>query len=95
MQKSTKAFCRRHLTTIKEEMCSLSRMVDEDRYGIDIVRQISAIRGGLQRVKDELLRDHVAHCVEHAIVTGNKADQRLKIEELMSLTTTDMSGVWP
>jgi DNA-binding FrmR family transcriptional regulator len=79
MQKSTKAFCQKHLTTIKEEMCSLSRMVDEDRYGIDIVRQISAIRDGLQRVKDEPLRDHVARCVEHAIVTGNKADQRLKI----------------
>jgi CsoR family transcriptional regulator, copper-sensing transcriptional repressor len=95
MQKSTKASCQKHLSTIKEEMCSLSRMVDEDRYGIDIVRQISAICDGLQRVKDELLRDHVVHCVEHAIVTGNKADQRLKIKDLMSLTTTDMSGIWP
>jgi DNA-binding FrmR family transcriptional regulator len=95
MQKGTRASCQKHLSTIKEEMCSLSRMVDEDRYGIDIVRQISAIRGGLQRVKDELLRDHVAHCVENAIASGDKADQRLKIKELMGLTTTDMSGVWP
>jgi DNA-binding FrmR family transcriptional regulator len=70
-------------------------MVDEDRYGIDIVKQISAVRDGLLRVRDELLRDHVAHCVEHAIATGDKADQRLKIKELMSLTTTDMSGIWP
>ena len=76
-------------------MCNLSRMVDEDRYGIDIVKQISAVRDGLLRVRDELLRDHVAHCVEHAIATGDKADQRLKIKELMSLTTTDMSGIWP
>ncbi len=74
-------------------MCSLSRMVDDDRYGIDIVRQISAVRDGLQRVRDELLRDHVAHCVEHAIASGDREDQRLKIRELMSLTTTDMSGV--
>jgi CsoR family transcriptional regulator, copper-sensing transcriptional repressor len=59
------------------------------------VWQISAIRDGLQRVKDELLPDHVAHCVEDAIASGDKADQRLKIEELMGLTTTDMSGVWP
>jgi len=76
-------------------VCNLSRMVDEDRYGIDIVKQISAVRDGLLRVRDELLRDHVVHCVEHAIATGDKADQRLKIKELMSLTTTDMSGIWP
>ncbi|KJC56603.1 copper-sensing transcriptional repressor CsoR family protein [Bradyrhizobium sp. LTSPM299] len=95
MQKSTKASCQKHLGTIKDEMCSLSRMVDEDRYGIDIVKQISAVRDGLQRVRNELLRDHVAHCVEHAIAAGDKADQRLKIKELMSLTTTDMSGIWP
>jgi DNA-binding FrmR family transcriptional regulator len=95
MQKSTQASCQKHLSTIRDEVCNLSRRVDEDRYGIDIVKQISAVRDGLLRVRDELLRDHVAHCVEHAIATGDKADQRLKIKELMSLTTTDMSGIWP
>jgi DNA-binding FrmR family transcriptional regulator len=38
-------------------MYSLSRMVDGDRYGIDIVRQISAVRDGLERVRDELRRE--------------------------------------
>ena len=94
MQKSTKASSQKQLSAIKAEMCSLSRM-DDDRYGIDIVRQISAVRDGLQRVRDELLRDHVAHCVEYAIASGDKADQRLKMKELMGLTTTNMSGVWP
>ena len=94
MQKGTKASSQKQLSAIKAEMCSLSRM-DDDRYCIDIVRQISAGRDGLQRVRDELLRDHVAHCVEYAIASGDKADQRLKIKELMGLTTTDMSGVWP
>ena len=51
-------------------------------------------KGTLRPKFDQARRNAVAHCVEHAIVTGNKADQRLKIEELMSLTTTDMSGVW-
>ena len=94
MQKSTKASSQKQLSTIKGEMCSL-RQMDDDRYGIDIVRQISALRDGPQRVRDELLRDHVAHCVEYAIASGDKADQRLKIKELMGRTTTDMSGVWP
>jgi len=60
-------------------------MVEEDRYCIDIVTQISAVRAALRRVEEEILRDHVAHCVEHAIASGNKADQREKITELMEV----------
>jgi DNA-binding FrmR family transcriptional regulator len=60
-------------------------MVDEDRYCIDIVTQISAVRAALRRVEEEVLKDHVAHCVEHAIASGNKADQREKITELMEV----------
>jgi len=60
-------------------------MIEEDRYCIDIVTQIAAVRAALRRVEEEILRDHVAHCVEHAISSGNKADQRRKIEELMTV----------
>lgn len=60
-------------------------MVEEDRYCIDIVTQISAIRAALRRAEEEILRDHVAHCVEHAITSGNKADQRKKISEIIDV----------
>jgi DNA-binding FrmR family transcriptional regulator len=60
-------------------------MVEDDRYCIDIVTQISAVRAALRRVEEEVLQDHVAHCVEHAITSGNKADQREKIAELMAV----------
>jgi DNA-binding FrmR family transcriptional regulator len=60
-------------------------MVDEDRYCIDIVTQIAAVRAALSRVEQELLRGHVASCVEHAIKSGDKADQRKKIGELMEV----------
>jgi DNA-binding FrmR family transcriptional regulator len=60
-------------------------MVEEDRYCIDIVTQIAAVRAALRRVEEEVLRDHVAHCVEHAISSGDKADQRQKIVELMDV----------
>jgi DNA-binding FrmR family transcriptional regulator len=62
-------------------------MVDADRYCIDIVTQVAAVRAALRRVEEEILRDHVAHCVERAIVAGNKADQRRKIEELMAVVS--------
>ena len=60
-------------------------MIDDERYCIDIVTQIAAARAALRRLQEEILRDHVAHCVEHAIASGDKADQRQKIIELMDV----------
>ena len=60
-------------------------MVEEDRYCIDVVTQISAVRAALRRVEEEVLREHVAHCVEHAIASGDAEDQRQKIAELMDV----------
>src|ERR671924_133442 len=76
MRKDIKASCQKRLSRIEGQVRGLSKMVDEDRYCIDIVTQISAVRAALRRVEEEVLRDHVAHCVEHAITSGNKADQR-------------------
>ncbi len=64
-------------------MRGLLRMVDEDRYCIDVITQVSAVRAALKRVEEEVLKDHVAHCVEHAIVAGDRDVQRQKIAELM------------
>ena len=75
------------LTKIEGQVKGLARMVDADRYCIDIVTQISAVRAALRRLEEEILRDHVGHCVEHAIKSGNKADQRRKIEELMAVVS--------
>ena len=85
MRKDSKASLQKRLSRIEGQIRGLSKMVDEDRYCIDIVTQISAVRAALRRVEEEILRDHVAHCVEHAISSGNKADQREKISELMAV----------
>jgi len=85
MRKDSKASCARRLSRIEGQVRGIARMVDEDRYCIDIVTQISAVRAALRRLEEEVLRDHVAHCVEHAITSGNKAEQRKKIEELMNV----------
>jgi DNA-binding FrmR family transcriptional regulator len=85
MRKDIKASVEKRLSRIEGQVRGLSKMVDEDRYCIDIVTQISAVRAALRRVEEEILKDHVAHCVEHAISSGNKADQREKIAELMAV----------
>jgi len=66
MRKDIKASCQKRLSRIEGQVRGLSKMVDEDRYCIDIVTQISAVRAALRRVEEEVLRDHVAHCVEGA-----------------------------
>jgi DNA-binding FrmR family transcriptional regulator len=85
MREDIKVSLQKRLGRIEGQVRGLSRMVDEDRYCIDIVTQISAVRAALRRVEEEVLRDHVAHCVEHAIASGNKTDQREKIAELMAV----------
>ena len=85
MRKDIKASCQKRLSRIEGQGRGLSKMVDEERYCIDIVTQISAVRAALRRVEEEVLKDHVAHCVDHAIASGDKTDQRKKIAELMSV----------
>jgi DNA-binding FrmR family transcriptional regulator len=85
MRKDIKTSVGKRLGRIEGQVRGLSKMVDEYRYCIDIVTQISAVRAALRRVEEEILRDHVAHCVEHAISSGSKTDQREKIAELMAV----------
>ena len=85
MRPDIKTACSKRLNRIEGQVRGLSRMVEEDRYCIDIVTQIAAVGAALRRVQDEILRDHVGHCVQHAIASGNKAEQRRKIEELMAV----------
>ena len=75
----------RRLSRIEGQVRGLSRMVEEDRYCIDIVTQIAAVRAALAKVEEEILHDHIAHCVEHAIASGNANEQRKKVAELMEV----------
>lgn len=85
MQSNTKTMCARRLNRIEGQVRGIARMIDDDRYCIDIVTQISAARAALRRVEEEILRDHVGHCVEHAIASGDAEEQRRKVAELMQV----------
>jgi DNA-binding FrmR family transcriptional regulator len=85
MRKEAKTSCLRRLSRIEGQVRGLARMVEQDRYCIDIVTQISAVRAALRRAEEEILEDHVANCVEHAIASGDKREQRRKVNELMNV----------
>jgi len=75
----------KRLHRIEGQIRGIEKMVDDDRYCIDIVTQLSAVRAALRRAEEEILADHVAHCVEHAIASGNKGEQRRKVGELIEV----------
>ena len=85
MQTQTKKACQKRLSRIEGQVRGLMRMLDEDRYCIDVLTQIMAVRAALRKVEEEILRDHVAHCVEGAIASGNAGEQRRKVAELMDV----------
>ena len=87
MRQDIKAEATKRLNRIEGQVRGLARMVEEDRYCIDIVTQIAAARAALRRLEECILKDHVSHCVEHAINSGSKAEQRRKIEELMAVVS--------
>lgn len=72
----------RRLKLIEGQIRGLQKMVDEDRYCIDIITQTSAIKQGLSNVEDILLEGHLGHCVVSQIKSGkpNKA-----IEEILKV----------
>jgi DNA-binding FrmR family transcriptional regulator len=87
MRTETKQNCGDRLKRIEGQVRGIARMIDEDRYCIDVLTQIRAVRAALRGVEDEVLKDHVEHCVESAIASGDGADQRQKVKELLTVLT--------
>ena len=85
MQDATKNKCLTRLSRVEGQVRGISRMVAEDRYCIDVMTQIAAARAALNRVEEEILRDHVEHCVVNAIASGDKDEQGRKIAELLDV----------
>ena len=85
MHKDAKSSVLKRLQRIEGQVRGLTRMVDEDRYCIDVITQVAAVRAALRAVEEEILRDHVAHCVDGAIRSGNATEQRKKVAELMDV----------
>jgi len=73
------------LKRIEGQVRGVARMVEEGRYCMDVLNQTQAIRAALVRVESQLLKAHLGHCIEGAIVSGNAAEQRKKAGELIQL----------
>jgi DNA-binding FrmR family transcriptional regulator len=70
----------KRLRRVEGQVRGLQRMVEEDRYCIDILEQVSAATRALQSVALELLEDHMTHCVSDAVKAGG-AEATAKLDE--------------
>ena len=73
------------LRRIEGQVRGVARMVEEDRYCIDVLTQLQAVRAALARVETEMLKGHLAQCIEGTIVGGDATEQRQKAAELVQL----------
>lgn len=73
------------LKKVEGQVRGVSKMLQEDRYCIDILQQTQALRAALSRVEDGILKDHAATCIEDAIKSGDQREQRKKFSELVDL----------
>ena len=73
------------LRRVEGQVRGISQMVEDDRYCIDILHQLEAVKSALARAEDEILKNHASHCVAEAIASGDADEQRQKFGELIDL----------
>jgi DNA-binding FrmR family transcriptional regulator len=83
MTKSTKTINR--LRRIEGQVRGIIKMLEDDRYCIDVLTQMQAIKSAVARAESEILKDHANSCVAEAIKSGDPDAQREKVSELIDL----------
>ena len=73
------------LRRIEGQVRGLQRMIQEERYCVDILTQVRSVRAALARVSDSVLKRHLNHCVAHALTSGNRAEKEAKLQEVLTV----------
>jgi DNA-binding FrmR family transcriptional regulator len=74
----------KRLRRIEGQVRGIERMVEDDRYCLDILTQVAAVETALEAVASKVLEDHVTHCVAGALASGDEEAARAKTDELLA-----------
>jgi len=85
MLSETREAATKRLARIEGQVRGVSKMIQEDRYCIDVVRQVQAIKAALSGLEQLVLDDHLATCVETALKGDSLAERQDKVEELVAV----------
>ena len=84
-RRTRRAGVSKRLARIEGQVRGLSKMIDDDRYCIDVLTQVKAVQAALRKVEGELLRDHADHCLAEAIASDDREEREQKVSELVAL----------
>jgi DNA-binding FrmR family transcriptional regulator len=73
------------LRRIEGQVQGIQRMVEEDKYCVDILLQLTAVQGAVEQVQKLILGQHIESCVTDAIRSGNSRDRQKKMDELLEV----------
>ena len=85
MKPDTQTQARKRIRRIAGQIAGIERMIDEDRYCVDVLHQVAAVRAALDGVGKLILRGHVETCVSDALASGNARDRKQKIDEVLDV----------
>lgn len=85
MKSDTKEASLKRLARIEGQVRGVAKMINDDRYCIDVVRQVQAIKAALGGLEKIVLDDHLATCVEDALTNDDVQARRNKVEELVAV----------
>ncbi|MBU1288738.1 MAG: metal-sensitive transcriptional regulator [Alphaproteobacteria bacterium] len=85
MKPETRDAAAKRLARIEGQVRGVAKMVEDDRYCIDVVRQVQAIKAALSGLEGVILDDHIATCVDHALKGNDMNARREKVEELVAV----------
>lgn len=83
--KQNKAAILKRLARLEGQLRGVTRIVDEGRYCVDVLVQTAAVRSALHAVERLVIEDDANHCMEEAILSGDREEQRQKFRELVAL----------
>jgi CsoR family transcriptional regulator, copper-sensing transcriptional repressor len=84
-EKKNKAAILKRLARLEGQLRGITKMVETDRYCVDVLMQTAAVRSALRAVERLIIADHADHCMEKAILSGDPEEQRAKFGELVAL----------
>jgi DNA-binding FrmR family transcriptional regulator len=87
MDGDTKAKALGRLRRIEGQVQGIQRMVEEDKYCVDILLQLAAVQGAVEQVQKLVLGQHIETCVSDAMRSGNPRDRQKKVGELLEVFT--------
>lgn len=87
IDEATKMDARRRLLSIKGQVQGILQMVEDEKYCVDILVQLSAVKAALERVSAIILKRHVESCVAEAMESGSEEEKAEKIDELIDVFT--------